>query len=383
MVLASQTVRGRARRHSRFRRRRRRRAATIALGVGGLGLVTWLLLRSGDDAPAPETAPPVALETAVHTGQPPPARTSIAEQAPQPRKRLAAPPPIAATTRRSDPAPRTLRDRRAVPPPPAAPPGDPNLWRQVRERLEAGLALADPERPLESRRWLTDALASPALAPDEAQAVREALAKLNQRLLFSPEVVEGDPFCLEYMVEPGEILKRIVRAQDLRVDWRFILRINGIADARRLRQGQRLKLVTGPFHAVVSKPEYRLDLYLGTGPQRVYVGSFAVGLGTGNSTPIGLFRIKSKVVDPSWTDPRTNQVYSGADPANPIGEHWLGFEGIEPATKGLVGYGLHGTIEPETIGTQASMGCIRMLPRDVELIYEVLVEQVSTVEITP
>ena len=70
-------------------------------------------------------------------------------------------------------------------------------------------------------------------------------------------------------------------------------------------------------------------------------------------------------------------------PDNPLGEHWIGLEGIEPATKGLEGYGIHGTIEPETIGAQASMGCVRMHANDVALLYEVLVGGVSTVEVVP
>jgi lipoprotein-anchoring transpeptidase ErfK/SrfK len=66
---------------------------------------------------------------------------------------------------------------------------------------------------------------------------------------------------------------------------------------------------------------------------------------------------------------------------NPIGERWIGLEGIEERTKDLSGLGIHGTIEPETIGTQASMGCIRMGSNEVSQVYEMLAEGISTVEI--
>jgi lipoprotein-anchoring transpeptidase ErfK/SrfK len=66
---------------------------------------------------------------------------------------------------------------------------------------------------------------------------------------------------------------------------------------------------------------------------------------------------------------------------NPIGERWIGLEGIEERTKDLSGLGIHGTIEPDTIGTQASMGCIRMGSNDVSQVYEMLAEGISTVEI--
>ncbi|HIB01258.1 MAG TPA: hypothetical protein EYO31_05085 [Phycisphaerales bacterium] len=42
---------------------------------------------------------------------------------------------------------------------------------------------------------------------------------------------------------------------------------------------------------------------------------------------------------------------------------------------------MHGTIAPETIGTQASMGCIRMGADEVAQVYEMLSEGVSIVEI--
>ena len=72
---------------------------------------------------------------------------------------------------------------------------------------------------------------------------------------------------------------------------------------------------------------------------------------------------------------------SANDPANPIGEHWIGLAPDEERIRGLDGYGIHGTIDLDSIGRQASMGCVRMRPDDVELIYGVLMEDISTVVI--
>ncbi len=370
MALASQTARIGVRKGSRLRRRRRRRVAIGSVAIATLAVATWLLVPGGGPAGTPdepkETAKPPLI-----------AATRQRPVTAEPIPRVETPRPMAAVNEHIDVAP--------APPPPAAPAGDPDVWREVRSRLENGVPLVDPEQPLASRRWLTDALDSAALAPDEARAVREALSQLSERLVFSPTIVEGDPFCFEHVVAPGESLSRITKANGLAVNWRFLQRINRLASANALRSGQRLKLVTGPFHVQVSKPDYRLDLYLGSGSQRVYVTSFDVGLGADDSTPIGLFRVRkgSKLVNPTWTNPRTNEVFAADDPLNPLGERWIGIEGIDQATRGLGGYGIHGTIEPETIGKQASMGCVRMHADDVALIYEVLVEDVSLVEITP
>ncbi|RME39135.1 MAG: L,D-transpeptidase, partial [Planctomycetota bacterium] len=44
--------------------------------------------------------------------------------------------------------------------------------------------------------------------------------------------------------------------------------------------------------------------------------------------------------------------------------------------------GIHGTIEPDSIGRSVSLGCIRMHNEDVEEVYKYLVERHSTVVVT-
>lgn len=254
---------------------------------------------------------------------------------------------------------------------------------RVQQMLANGWDLLSSNRLVEARRTLSLALGSGRLSAAEADQVRQALTDINQHLVFSPLVMEGDRFAEDYTIEGGDLLSSIVKRYGLQVDWRFIQRINNISDPSRIRAGQRIKLVTGPFHAVVHKDTYRLDLYMGEEDDRVFVRSFPVGLGEYNSTPVGLFRIRpqSKLINPQWPDPRSGRIYDADDPNNPIGERWLGLEGLDDRTRSLDGYGIHGTIEPDSIGRQASMGCVRMLAEDVEIIYEVLIEGVSTVEI--
>jgi hypothetical protein len=254
------------------------------------------------------------------------------------------------------------------------------------EQMRVGLSLAEDNRPVDARQELSAALDSAALEPADADFARDVLGTLNRRLVFSPEILADDPFSRPYVVGPGDQLRAIVTRQGLQVDWRFVMRINRIASQRYLRAGQRLKLVTGPFHAVVDKSDFRLDLYLGSGADRVFVASYPVGLGDQNTpTPVGRFRVRpgSKLINPAWANPLTGERYARDDPDNPIGERWIGLAGDDEATRDLMGYGIHGTIEPDTIGREASMGCIRLLPDDAELIYEVLTERTSTVEIRP
>jgi hypothetical protein len=254
----------------------------------------------------------------------------------------------------------------------------------IADQVEAGLALVQGNQPVAARQLLTGVLRSDRLNPADAEFVRGTLQSLSRRLVFSPQVVADDPFVRVHVVASGEQLGGIVRDRSLDVDWRFILRVNNMTSERHLRAGQKLKLVTGPFHAVVDKSDYRMDLYLGSGDTVAYVTSIEVGLGAHDSTPLGLFRVRrgSKLVNPAWTNPRTGEHFGRDNPGNPIGEYWIGLVGIDDTTKDMSGYGIHGTIDPDSIGTQASMGCMRLRPDDIRLLFEMLTAA-STVEIRP
>lgn len=230
---------------------------------------------------------------------------------------------------------------------------------------------------------LTLALESPGISPADAEAARNELTKINQRIVFSPEIVPGDAFSKPYVVESGDALSKLPRKLGLYTEYLFLKRINSIDNERRIRVGQRLKTVTGPFHVAVDKRAFRMDLYLGDGEQRVFVRSFRVGLGEFDATPEGVFDVKanSKLINPAWANPRTGEQFAADDPKNPLGEYWIGLVGASDNIRGLEGYGIHGTIEPESIGQMKSMGCVRMLHEDVALVYELLVPGVSTVTI--
>ncbi len=338
--------------------------------------------------PAP-SAPPIARRTAASMNEPASAPTKLVTRTPPhatpPAPRPATDPATAETV--SKPITPAIAAPRLQTPPAGlrpAPANTPPTPAGIRAELESGLQLANSNQPVEARRVLSRALASGQLSPADAAFTRDTLQTLNRRLVFSSQVVDGDPFAVVHTVGSGELLSTIVRDHGVAADWRFILRINGIDDARSLREGQRIKLVTGPFHAVVNKTDFRLDVWMGSSTERVYVTSLDVGLGEYDSTPLGRFRVrpKSRLINPAWVNPRTREQYDRDDPLNPIGEYWIGLEGIDEHNQDLAGYGIHGTIEPDSIGRQASMGCVRLRPDDVALVYE-LMSYESVVEIFP
>lgn len=246
--------------------------------------------------------------------------------------------------------------------------------------LQARQALVSDDI-IEARRILSDAIARGALSPANDEEARYMASAINDRLVFSDETIDGDPYSFRYVVQPGDSLVKIVKRLGLQVDWRFIQRINGLARPDMIQTGQSLKVVTGPFHADVDRQAHRLTLYLGDGQNRTFVREFLVGLGEYDSTPGGLFRVRqsSKMVNPTWTNPRTHEVYAANDPDNPLGEYWMGLQGIEEHNLQEASFGMHGTIEANSIGRNDSMGCIRLANGDIDLVYEVLTEGVSTV----
>lgn len=249
------------------------------------------------------------------------------------------------------------------------------------QRLQQALALV-PSDAVRARAELTRLLDGGDLSAAERQQAYAGINSVAQQIFLSPTIAPGDVAAQSYVVQRGDSLARIASREKLGIDWRFIQRINGLPNERAIRPDMRLKLAHGPFHAEVVKSEFRFNVYAGTGAERVMVLSMPCGLGENDSTPVGTFRVRknSKLVNPEWRNPRTGERFAANDPKNPIGERWIGLEGTTPEMAKFTGYGIHGTVDPTSIGRQLSMGCVRLGEREVEVAYE-LIGSDSTVTI--
>lgn len=297
------------------------------------------------------------------------------------------PAPVDVTSKDLKPQPpTTLSDTTPPTGTPTEPLAGSGSTQQVRIAIEAGDRAMAGGRPVEARVAYSRALQSGDISRGDADMLRDKLTRINDDLVFSKAIAPGDPFVEGYTVQAGDSLVKISRKRQLATEWQLIERINKV-DSRRLRVGAKLKLVRGPFHVIVHKGDYRLDLFAGSPDEQsdwVYIRSFKVGLGTDGGTPLGNFRIKkdSKLINPKWVNPRTGEKFDADDPKNPIGEYWLGWEGLGDSAA-YKGFGLHGTIDPSSIGQQKSMGCVRMMNDDVAMVYELLVPEVSRVRVVP
>ncbi len=81
-------------------------------------------------------------------------------------------------------------------------------------------------------------------------------------------------------------------------------------------------------------------------------------------TPSGTFVITNKLWEPVFRNGRNTIQPFNEDKENILGTRWIGLSNSP--------YGIHGTNAPETIGTYSTRGCIRMLNRDIEELFNVV-----------
>ena len=243
--------------------------------------------------------------------------------------------------------------------------------------FEQGLSAFTAEDYITARDKLAQAIKLGLDDQQESEA-RELLNQAANVWMFSRKVFENDKLCSRYKIVTGDLLVNIGKKLD--VPYQLLMRINRITDPANLRAGETIKVVNGPFHVVVDRGQFQISIYLGDSLVRTY----PVTIGQpGRETPTGLWLVKvgKKQINPAWSDPDTGKYYYPDDQENPLGERWIGLDGLEGDAKGRTGFGIHGTIMPNEIGTAASRGCIRLLNEDVEELYDMLTEGKSQIRV--
>lgn len=184
-------------------------------------------------------------------------------------------------------------------------------------------------------------------------SVQKKLEDLNMKVILS--AIEVPDKTVIYEVKKGDMLGLI--ADKYHTTVAFIKKQNGL-NSDVIRLGTRLRIWTGRFSVVVDKSQNILTLQSDGEVVKVY----HVSTGRDNITPVGTFKVINKLFNPPWT--HNGKVIPASSPENILGTRWLGFD--------VPGYGIHGTTQPESIGQQATAGCVRMLNTDVEELYDLL-----------
>ena len=178
----------------------------------------------------------------------------------------------------------------------------------------------------------------------------------------------------EVTVQPGDSLTRIrkriiAERPDTVLCTGLVAAVNQTGEY--LHPDQVLRIPTDPARAEVYIGA-RWVLYL-HGEEVVAAWPCAVGR-EGHETPPGKYRVGVKQEKPPWMRPG-KPIVPYDDPENELGTRWIAWDGSD-------GYGFHGTWEPQTVGTAASAGCIRMQNKDVERLFEIL-PQGAEIDVRP
>ena len=187
---------------------------------------------------------------------------------------------------------------------------------------------------------------------DQIESIQKHLGELNLGIITSK--IET-PDTIMHDVQPGDSLGKLAKQYGTTVD--LIKKSNNLKSDV-IRAGQSLRIWKGQFSIFVDKSQNILILKSGDEVVKVY----NVSTGENNSSPVGTFKIVSKLVDPVWF--KSGAVVPPQSPDNVLGTRWMGFD--------IAGFGIHGTTEPDKIGQQVTAGCVRMRNAEVEELYTLI-----------
>lgn len=200
---------------------------------------------------------------------------------------------------------------------------------------------------------LTRLYDDPDLSAEQSQRVTDLLDQLAGTVIYSREHwLEGRP----YVVRQNETLEQIARQYG--IPWQVLAKINGIHDPQNLQPGQELKVVRGPFTAVIDLSNYELTMML----KGRYAGRFRIGVGIDRDNLAGSYIVRDKTVNPQYYGPNRMEI-DADDPNNPLGELWVGL-GDQ--------IGIHGTNSQQNIGRTGGPGSICLGNQDIEDVFGIL-----------
>ncbi len=190
---------------------------------------------------------------------------------------------------------------------------------------------------------------------DKIQEIQDKLGSLNVDLIFSQAEIPDKT--VEYEIVPGDSVGKLARK--FHTTAQLIKRANGLKSDV-IRTGEKLRLWTAPFNVLINKSQNVLFLKSGDEVLKIY----HVSTGKDNITPVGTFKIATKIEKPVWFRNGGSPIPSES-PENELGSRWMGFD-TDPH------YGIHGTLHPESIGQQVTAGCVRLANTDVEELFDIL-----------
>jgi LysM repeat protein len=223
-------------------------------------------------------------------------------------------------------------------------------WPQIQGALDRQELVAAHEM---LSRWYEN----PSLTPAETQQVELLLSQLAGTVVYSTEHRLEPP----YTVHAGDTLQTI--AQQYSVPWQLLAKINGIPAANMVQPGQQLKVVHGPFSALVELDKNQLTLML----DGRYAGRFPITVDRTITVNEGQWVLEQKLVQPLTQD---STVVSASYTPSAV-EHVLVLRSESPTAAGATISMTGGKPSPSGPAAVAP-AAIQLSPKDVEEVADIL-----------
>jgi lipoprotein-anchoring transpeptidase ErfK/SrfK len=210
---------------------------------------------------------------------------------------------------------------------------------------------------------LSSLYGNPDLPAEHARQITDLLDRLAGTVIYSRNLYLGPA----YVTKQGDTLEKVAQRYD--IPWQLLARINGMmppgvsyddnrAKDRPLSPGMPLKVVRGPFNALVRLDKHELTLTV----QNRYAGRFRIGVGRDQPKLDGNYTVRDKALNPSYYGMDGVNI-SPNDPKNPLGGAWIGLTDR---------IGIHGTNDPQSLGRDDGRGAICVADRDLQDLYGIL-----------
>ena len=195
---------------------------------------------------------------------------------------------------------------------------------------------------------------------EQAKQITDLLDQLAGTVVYSRQHLLERP----YVTQQGDTLEKI--GQAYKVPWELLARINGLMPPspteavkdQPLPPGKELKVMRGPFDAVVHLDKHELTLMV----QDRYAGRFPIGTGRDQPSLEGSYTVREKALNPTYYGPDGVNI-SPNDPKNPLGRAWIGLTDR---------IGIHGVSDPQCVGRDDNRGTIGVADRNLQDLYGIL-----------
>ena len=191
-----------------------------------------------------------------------------------------------------------------------APQGPKKSLEEISQEVQRALGQGDlAEALLLLSPWYAD----PSLSPQQSQGLAELLGRLAGSVIYSRE----------HHLEPAHVVREGETLAGIAAEWnvpeQLVANVNGVAVDAPLEPGQELKVIRGPFSAVVHVDRKEMVLMV----SGRYAGRFPIGIGRERSDVAGEFVVKNKMPNPPYYG--RNETIDAGRPAKSLGRALAGF----------------------------------------------------------